>query len=94
MIEIEVQKCLSRQLWITSGPKNQTICDKNSWDENSFIKMFISIAIVNLCEFSVANYDFYKKSQQLESNKQFFRQKIHASKNLFIKSVYNNQLKY
>ena len=49
------------QLWITSGPKNQSICDKNSWDENSFIKLFITVVIVNLCEFFGANYESYGK---------------------------------
>ena len=50
------------QFWITSGPKNQSNCDKNSWDENLFIKMFIKIIIVNLYKFFGANYDSYVKS--------------------------------
>ena len=40
--------------------------DKNSKDENSLIKMFITIVIVKLCKFFGENYNSYKKSQQLE----------------------------
>ena len=56
--------------------------------------MFITIVIVNLCKFFSANRDSYEKSWQLKSNKKNFRREIHENKNLFIKIIYNNQLKY
>ena len=52
--------------------------------------MVITIVIVNLCGFFGANYDSYEKFQQLESNKQFFRRGVHATKNLFIIINSNN----
>ena len=52
--------------WSSKMPKYQTICDKNSWDENLFIKMFITIIVVNSCAFFDASYDPYEKSKQLE----------------------------
>ena len=67
-----------KELGITFGSINQCICGKNSWDENLFMKMFITIVIVNLREFFGANYDSYKKSYQLKSNKKNFQREIHA----------------
>ena len=65
--------------------------DKNTWKENMFITMFITMVVVNLYVFFDASYVSYEKSYiAMRVKTKIFRREIHENKNLFINIVCNN----